>query len=79
MAKHKEERIKVRVLCGIPVWSGLVPVVGKVYDAIKGNGRPGDKDHSKSEFCVIEVAGKKSVLRNGYRQEPEYEVIESGV
>ena len=67
--KQQEKRIKVRVLRFIPVWPWLVPVVGKVYDAIEGN--------SCREFCVIDVAGKKIVLRNVQGQEPEYEVLES--
>lgn len=77
MAKHKQEHIKIRVLCGIPVRQGLEPVVGKVYDAIRGNVGKSKARQDEEKFCVIEVAGKKIVLRNGYRQEPEYEVIEN--
>lgn len=74
-----QERIKIRVLRKIPVFQGLEPVVGKVYDAINGTreDRP-DIKGPRAEFCVIDVAGKKIVLRNAYRRKPEYEVIENG-
>lgn len=68
-------RILVRVLRPIPVFEHLQPEVGKVYDAVKGfNNRK--RGQESADFCYIELAGKKIVLRRGYREEPEYEEVQ---
>lgn len=73
------ERIKIRVLCDVPVFAECRPIVGKVYDAIQGYGMTTcGKKPSKRRFCVILVNGKSIVLRNGApnsSQPQEYEEI----
>ena len=70
------EHIKIRVLAQIPVLQACQPVVGKVYDAINGVSTDhGKSTHGCCQFCVIDVAGKKVVLRNKTGFEKEYEVV----
>lgn len=73
----KMERIKVRVLTDIPVFEELQPEIGNVYDAINGE-RVSKARGTPSEYCIIEVAGKKIVLRNKHGFENEYEVVADG-
>ena len=70
------EKIKIRVLTQIPVLQKCQPVVGKVYDAI--NGYQSEHSNRACEFCVIDVAGKKVVLRNKKGFEEEFEVVANG-
>lgn len=84
MSKHptqtpskRMERIKIRVLCDVPVWEECRPVIGKVYDAINGD-RASKSRGMSGEFCVIDVNGKKVVLRNKNGCDSEYEVVADG-
>ena len=80
--KHKPSRamdyIKIRVLAQIPVLQACQPVVGKVYDAINGEAT-NYSTNSCCQFCVIDVAGKKIVLRNKKGCEREFEVVADAV
>lgn len=70
-----QEPIRVRVLREIPVLPELQPVVGKVYDAIKGT-KPQPRGRPYScDFCVIEVDGNPLILRRKQGEEPEFEEV----
>lgn len=67
--------IRVRVLREIPVLPELQPVVGKVYDAIRGARPQSQCRRNPGEFCVIKVNGKAVILRRRLTEEPEYEEV----
>lgn len=71
------EHIRVRILCHVPVMDGYAPKVGAIYDAIRGEKQLFRQRGPFSEFCVVEVNGKKIVLRRGYRYDDEYEEVEA--
>ena len=65
-------RVKVRVLCDIPIFQEYQPVVGQIYDAEVGS------TIRSCDFCLIEVGGKRIWLRNKSGFDNEYEVVTDG-
>lgn len=57
----------------LELFSKYQPKVGQIYDAhlspaFKNNGK--SKWNGKAEFCIVDIRGKKIVLRKG-----EYEIV----
>lgn len=65
---------KIRIVKPLEgVYARFQPVVGKIYDAVfvPPKKRTTGKGHDHLEFCVLDIADKKIIVRPG-----EYEKIE---
>lgn len=60
---------KIRVIADVPVFAECRPEVGKVYVADYSPAKF-KSGCGKGEFCIVDILGKKIVLRKG-----EFEVL----
>lgn len=60
---------KIKVITDVPVFASCRPKIGKVYEADYSPARC-QSGNGKGEFCVVDILGKKIILREG-----EFEVL----